>query len=65
MLIVLRGAGAGYEAEHVARLFFPPARRWPGKSARLKTKRPTWSPPSTTRWPSLSLCAGAGGCSGI
>ena len=23
MLIVLRGAGAGYEAEHVARLFFP------------------------------------------
>ncbi len=25
MLIVLRGAGAGYEAEHVARLFFPGA----------------------------------------
>ena len=32
---------------------FSPARRWPGKSARLKTKRPTWLPPSTTRWPQL------------
>ena len=27
MLIILRGAAAGYEAEHTARLFFPGADR--------------------------------------
>ena len=27
MLIILRGAAAGYEAEHTARLFFPGANR--------------------------------------